>query len=70
MNKGVSKAIENEEKQLKGRFLGMLIITLGASLLGSMLAYKGVILFKLANEQWMNKSSTGYLMPIHPLTSF
>ena len=35
--KGVTKTIENETKEQKGGFLGMLLGTLGASLLGNML---------------------------------
>ena len=35
--KGVSKAIQNETKELKGGFLSMLLGTLGASLLGNLL---------------------------------
>ena len=35
--KGVSKTIENEAKEQRGRFLGMLLGTLGASLLGNLL---------------------------------
>ena len=38
--KGVSKTIENEAKEQKGRFLSML---LGASLLGNLLTGKGVM---------------------------
>ena len=41
--KGVSKKIKNEVKEQKGGFLGMLLDALGASLLGNMLAGKGVI---------------------------
>ena len=41
--KGVSETIKNEAKEQKGRFLSMLLGTLGASLLGNMLAGKGVI---------------------------
>ena len=41
--KGVSEAIENKAKEQKGGFLSMLLGTLGASLLGNMLAGKGVI---------------------------
>ena len=40
--KGVSKTIQNEEKEQKGRFLSMLLGTLGTSLLGNMLADKGI----------------------------
>ena len=38
--KGVTKTIENETKEQRGRFLSMLLGTLGASLLGNLL--KGV----------------------------
>ena len=41
--KGVSKTIKNEAKEQKGQFLSMLLGTLGASLLGNMLAGKAVI---------------------------
>ena len=40
--KGVNETIKNEEKEQKGEFLGMLLDTLGASLLGNMMAGKGV----------------------------
>ena len=40
---GVSKTIKNEAKEQKGGFLSMLLGTLGESLLGNMLAGKGVI---------------------------
>ena len=36
--KGVSKTIENETKEQRGGFLSMLLGTLGASLLGNLLA--------------------------------
>ena len=39
--KGVTKAIKNKTKEQKGRFLSMLLGTLGASLLGNILARKG-----------------------------
>ena len=38
--KGVSETIQNEAKEQKGGFLSMLLGTLGASLLGNMLAGK------------------------------
>ena len=41
--KGVSKRIRNEAKEQKGGFLSMLLGTLGASLLGNLLAGKGTI---------------------------
>ena len=40
---GVSKKNKTETKEQKGRFLSMVLGTLGASLLGNMLAGKGVI---------------------------
>ena len=41
--KGVSKIIQNEAKEQKGGFLGMLLGFLGASLLGNLLTGKGTI---------------------------
>ena len=41
--KGVTNTIENETKEQKGGFLSMLIGTLGASLLGSLLTEKGIL---------------------------
>ena len=41
--KGVSETVENEAKEEKGGFLNMLLATLGASLLGNLLAGKGAI---------------------------
>ena len=38
--KGVTKIIKNKNKRTKRRFLSMLLGTLGASLLGNMLARK------------------------------
>ena len=40
--KGVSETIQNEAKEQKGGFLSMLLGTLGASLLGNILAGKGM----------------------------
>ena len=40
--KGVSETIQNEAKEQRGRFLSMLLGTLDASLLGNMLAGKGI----------------------------
>ena len=41
--KGVTKTIKNETKEQKGRFLSMLLGTLGASLLGNLSAGKGIV---------------------------
>ena len=40
--KEVTKTIKNEAKEQKGRFLSMLLGTLGASLLGNVLVGKGI----------------------------
>ena len=39
--KGVSETIKNEAKEQRGRFSGMLLGTLGASLLGNLLTGEG-----------------------------
>ena len=41
--KSVTQTTENETKEQRGEFLGMSFDTLGANVLGSMLAGKGVI---------------------------
>ena len=41
--KDVSETIKNETKDQKGGFIGMLLGTLGASLLGNLLTVKGII---------------------------
>ena len=41
--KGVTKTIKDETKEQKGGFLSMLLGTLGASLLGTLLSGKGII---------------------------
>ena len=40
--KGVTETVQNEVKEQKGRFLSMLLVKLGASLLGNILAGKGL----------------------------
>ena len=41
--KGVTKVIKNDTKEQKGAFLSMLLGTLGASLLGTLLTGKGTV---------------------------
>ena len=41
--KGVTKTIKNETKEQKGGFFGMLLGTLGTSLLGNLLTGKGIL---------------------------
>ena len=43
LRKGVTKAIKNETKEQKGEFLSTLLGTLGASLLGNLLAGKRIL---------------------------
>ena len=40
---GVTKPIKNKKKEKKGGFLSLLLGTLGASLLGNILAGKGIV---------------------------
>ena len=49
--KGVTKTIKNETKEQKGGFLSMLLGTLGASLLGNMLAGKGIVRAGYGNKK-------------------
>ena len=55
--KDVSKTIKNETKEQKGGFFGMLLGTLGSSLLRSLLTCKGTI-----------RASEKFLMSPHTLT--
>ena len=74
--KGVTKTIKNETKEEEGGFLGMLLGTLGASLLGNMLAGKGIV----RTGYWSKKgtemlracygSKKNILITPHPLTNF
>ena len=73
--KGVTKTIENETKEQKGGFLSMLLGTLGASLLGNLLAGgKGIVRadegIVRAGEGVNKKKQKFNLMPFHPLTIF
>ena len=49
--KGVTKTIKNETKEQKGGFLSMLLGTLGASLLGNLLAGKGIVRADSGNKK-------------------
>ena len=72
--KGVSETIQNEAKEQKIVFLCILLCTLGAILLGNILAGKGinrssegVIRAGYGNEKG---KKNGSLIPPHPLTTF
>ena len=60
MSKGVSETIQNEAKKQKGGFLSMLLGTLGASLLGNILAGKGI-----ARPGYGNKKGQGLVRAGH-----
>ena len=49
--KGVTKTMKNETKEQKGGFLSMLVGTLGAILLGNLLARKGIVRAGLENKK-------------------
>ena len=49
--RGVTKTIKNETKQQEGGFLSKLLDTLGASLLGNLLAGKGIVRAGLGNKK-------------------
>ena len=53
--KGVSETIQNEVKEEKRRFLGMLLGTLGTSLLGNMLTGQGIIRARYGSKDLQSK---------------
>ena len=60
------ETIKSEAKEQKGRFLEMLLGRLGISLLGYILAGKGVLRAGRGNKQ----SWSGFLIPSPPSTNF
>ena len=58
--KGVTQTIKNKTKEQNGGFLGMLLGTLGASLLGSMLAGKGILRAGSGNKKGKEIIRAGY----------
>ena len=58
--KGVTKTIKNETKEQKGGFLSMLLGTLGASLLGNLLAGKGIVRAGSGNKKGKGIVRAGY----------
>ena len=57
--KGVTKTIKNETKEQKGGFLSMLLGTLGASLLGNLLAGKGIVRAGSGNKKGKGIAGAG-----------
>ena len=58
--KGVNKTTKNETKEQKGGFLSMLLGTLGASLLGNILAGKGIVRAGSGNKKGKGIVRAGY----------
>ena len=58
--KGVTKTIKNETKEQKERFLSMLLGTVGASLLGNILAGKGLVRAGSGNKKGKGIVRAGY----------
>ena len=58
--RGVTKTIENETKGQKGRFLSMLLGTLGASLFGNLLSGKEIVRVGSGNEKEKGIVRAGY----------
>ena len=69
---GVTKTIKNETKDQKGGFLSMLLGTLGPSLLGKVLAGRGIVRAGSGNKKWKGFvrsglwKGMGVLMVPHP----
>ena len=57
--KGVTKTIEKEAKEQNGGFLGMLLGTLGAGLLGNLLTGKAVLRAGYGNGEEMLRAGYG-----------
>ena len=57
--KVVTKTIKNETKKQKGGFLSMLLGTLGATLLGNLLAWKGIVRAGSENKKGKGIVRTG-----------
>ena len=58
--KGVTKTIKNETKEQKGGFLSILLGTLGASLLGHLLAGKGIVRAGSGNKKGKRIVKAGF----------
>ena len=57
--KGVNETIQNEVKEQKGGFLSMLLDTIGASLLGNILAGKWIN--KAGKSKGINRAGEGFV---------
>ena len=66
--KEVIKTIKNETKEEKGGFLSMLLVTLGASLLGNLLTGKGILRAGSGNKKGKGIVRTGTACPLFSST--
>ena len=57
--KGVTKTSKNETKEQKGGLLNMLLSTLGAILLGNLLAGKGIVSAGFGNKKGKGTARAG-----------
>ena len=58
--KGIPRTMENKTKEEKGGFLGMLVGSLGVSLLGNMLTGKGILRAAYGNKERKGMLRAGY----------
>ena len=58
--RGITKTIKNETKEQTGGYLSMLLGTLGSTLLGNMLAGKGIVRAGYGNKQGKGIVRAGY----------
>ena len=61
--KGVNETVQNEAREQKGAFLSMLLVTLGATLLGNILASNGVIAKSVTEETKSKREGRGINRP-------
>ena len=61
--KGVIEKVQNEVKEQKGGFRGMLFGTLGASLLGSLLTRKRI--YKAGKGRGLNRAGEGIVRAVY-----
>ena len=59
MLKGVTETVQNEVKEQKGRFISMLLGTLGARFLGNILTGKGIYKTEKGKGEWFARAVYG-----------
>ena len=66
--KRVTETVQNEVKEQKGGFLSMLLGTLGASLLGNLLAGRGI--YRVGKGKGINRAGEGIVRAGYGCASF